>query len=97
MRKPRSRARKVTITDELVDLFRKAIAAERVMRGRPSLKQYEAALRDYHAFNRAAGLKPWERGPTWPRPDNIALQEALLAKLNEAKVKAWRKWWQRYR
>jgi hypothetical protein len=74
MRKPRSRVRKVVVSDELVELFRKAVPAKQaiwrdVCRDRRLLsdEQHLEALNAVHAFDRAAGRMPWEFSALHPR------------------------------
>jgi hypothetical protein len=93
MRRPRSRARKVTITDELVELYRKAQPLWNARYGK-SLTDEELAT--VQAFDRAVGRKPWEHSLLSPRCDDDPLRSALLAKCG-AEAEAWRayarKWW----
>ena len=60
------------------------------------VEQHNEALAVVQAFDRAAGVKPWEYSPLSPHGDG-PLQAALLAKLTEAEAEAWRsyarKWW----
>jgi hypothetical protein len=106
VKRPKSRTRKLFVTDELVELFRKAIPAEQalwreVVTGKEVMteEQRSAARAAVYAFDRATDRKPWEHSPLSPRA-NGPLQSALLAKLNGVEAKAWRRyvrqWWKRY-
>lgn len=99
MRRPRNRQRKVVANDQLVDLFRKALPAERWLRSgkRLTLEQHKAALAAIHALHDAAGVRLWEHGPLSPRATDGALQSALLAKLPAAELKAWQRYVDRWR
>src|SRR5262245_6772369 len=98
-RKKRVRvAVKPIVTDELLDLFRKAWPADRELsnaimarRELPREKHF-ALIEAVRVFNIAAGTPLWERfGPLHPRAtgDMGALQDALVAKLTGPELKAW--------
>src|SRR5262245_49871779 len=97
MRRPKSRLRKITVTPELVDLFRKALVANRALdadRDRAkrllTLEQTNEALAAVHAFHRAAAHPLWVRhSPLSPHADNMSLRTALLAKLTESERRKW--------
>ena len=103
MRRPKSRRKIVHITDQLVDLFRKALPAERLLSSgkKLTLEQHKAALAAIHAFHRAADVPLWERfSPLHPQASGAMreLQIELLAKIDGSpEEKAWRayarKWW----
>ena len=91
----KTRDRHVTITGELVELFRKALPGKQTwwdehISGKDTLTLEErlqayAAIR---AFNSAAGVRPWERSPLDPGAGG-PIQAALLAKLTGAELGAW--------
>jgi hypothetical protein len=87
MRKPRSRQRRVTITDELVALFRAALPHE-MARDRKLTDEGFAAIQ---AFNLAVGVRPWERSPLDPIGDHPA-QAPLVAKLDATESAAWERY-----
>src|SRR5262245_3380631 len=97
MRRPRSRLRKVTVTPELVELFRKALIANRALnedsdraKGRMTMEQRSEALAAVSAFHRAAAHPLWVRySPLSPEAANAKLREALLAKLTDAERRKW--------
>jgi hypothetical protein len=105
MRRPKSRQRRVFVTDELVDLFRKAMPAhqalfQQIITGKQMSDEKDKAARAAcAAFNAAAGVMPWEHSPLSPRANGPGpLQSALVAKLNGVELKAWRKFaskWQK--
>ena len=99
MRRPRSRARK--IGDHSCRLFRKAITAELVLRGKAMpIEEHKAALAVYHAFLNASGHKLWERfSPLHPRAtgEMQVLQAELLARIDGSpEAKAWHAYARRY-
>src|SRR5262245_60886118 len=106
MRRPRSRQRKVTVTPELVELFRRALAADQALdadrdRRRMTPEQHSEALAAVHEFHKASNHPLWERySPLHPEAANRALQEALLAELSAGELKRWqayvRRYWRRH-
>src|SRR5262245_58949297 len=105
MRRARSRLRNVTVTPELVRLFREALAADealrqdsgRAKRRRMTPEEHNEALAVIHAFHQAANHPLWERfSPLHPRASDHALQEALLAQLSAEELKTWEAYCRRY-
>jgi hypothetical protein len=102
MRRPRNRARKLVVTDELVELFRVALPGEvrwwdAAIAGREvpedqRQQDHAAAL----AFDVAVGRKPWEL-PLLDPDAGGELQAALLAKLYASEIKEWRRFASRRR
>jgi hypothetical protein len=102
MKRPRSRVRKITVTDELVELFRKAMPAHQAhWRSIVTVKdlpyeEHSAAIDAFQAFNLAAGVKPWEHSPLSARTDMPGLRAALLARCSDEEVKAWDRFSRKY-
>jgi hypothetical protein len=86
-RKPRSRQRKILITDDVVELFRKAQTAWFSWSGsHGNSKERTKALDLIKAFDAATGNVPWEHSLLSPRRDGDPLRIALLAKLSKAEA-----------
>lgn len=107
MRRAKNRARKVTVTPALVDLFRKAWPANRAhmnaIRNRKELPRAELTelIDAVQAFDIATDVPLWERfSPLHPRATDRALQTALVDRLPFSERKAWRRYcrqWERER
>jgi hypothetical protein len=102
MRRPRSRVRKLVVTDELVELFHAALPGEvrwwdaaiagREVPEEQRRQDHAAAL----AFDVAVGRKPWEL-PLLDPDAGGELQAALLAKLSASEIEEWRRFASRRR
>jgi hypothetical protein len=84
VKRPKSRTRKLFVTDELVELFRKAIPAEQalwreVVTGKEVMteEQRSAARAAVYAFDRATDRKPWEHSPLSPRANGPCNRRCL--------------------
>src|SRR5262245_60077869 len=106
MRRPRNRQRKVTVTPELVELFRRALAADQALdsdrdRRRMTPEQHSEALAAVHEFHKASNHPLWERHSVLsPEAGSRAVQEAVLAELSPGELKRWqayvRRYWRRH-
>jgi hypothetical protein len=89
----KARDRHLTITDELVELYRKAQPAWNARGGNDERRD---VIRD---FDRAVGRMPWEHSLLSPHRDDDPLRSALLDKVRGDEAKAWRRyavqWWKR--
>jgi hypothetical protein len=91
MKRPRSRLRRIVVTDDLLAAFKAALAFEMVGARKMSKEKSAEGLAAIQAFNLAAGVRPWERSPLDPVGDH-PLQAPLLAKLSESEMKAWERY-----
>jgi hypothetical protein len=82
MRRPIQRRRKATVDDKLITLFRAAVPAMQALRrkGRMTAGECEAAHAAIYAFEKAAGVKPWEHGPLEPYAEGhwAEMRKALM-------------------
>jgi hypothetical protein len=90
MRKPKQRHKKVSVDERLVALFRAAVPAAEALhydashdKRRMTTAEHVAACAAVHAFNKAAGVMPWEHGPLDPEEGGPgSLRDALLAMMD---------------
>jgi hypothetical protein len=93
MKRPRSRLRRLVVTDELLAAFRAALSYEMV-RGRKALTdEGHAAIQALMLVGRT---RPCERPLTDPLGGG-PLQDALLARLTKDEMKAWQRYASRCR
>jgi hypothetical protein len=87
MRRPKQRRKKVFVDERLVELFEAAVPAFEALwydathdRRRMTTAEHVAACAVLHAFNKAAGVMPWEHGPLDPEMGGPgSLRDALIA------------------
>jgi hypothetical protein len=94
----KARGRYVTITDELVELFRRAQPLWNKTFGGAGTEEERAEARAaIEAFETATGRTPWEHSLLSPRRDTDPIRIALLARVSKAEAAAWKayahKWW----
>src|SRR5262249_12567441 len=91
MRRPKTRTRKVSIDEKLIELFKAALPAHEALwydathdRRRMTTAEHAAACDACYAFDKAAGVKPWEFGPLHSRASGHwgTMREALLKAIN---------------
>jgi hypothetical protein len=87
MKRPKQRRKKVSVDERLVELFRAAVPASEALqydashdKRRMTTAEHAAACAAVHAFNKAAGVMPWEHGPLDPQMGGPgSLRDALIA------------------
>jgi len=94
MKRPKQRRKKLHIDDRLVELFRRAVPASEALhydashdKRRMTTAEHVAACAAVHAFNKAAGVMPWEHGPLDPEMGGPgSLRDALIAMVRKAQA-----------